>query len=220
MKFFGKQSNPVQNERKRGAILLQLAGGNPEALRLFGKMMLEGEIMGKSQFPEFGRFQDVRATPAFFEEIVADMLMRKGMDSQLRAKLDGLPLVDLCCGDEVSVAASRKIAAHYGARLELVDLHLPAGLIGVQNGVKGTKTDALAYVASMPDNSANFLMCGIDSFIIDDNSYWQRLAQEIEKKTVPGGILMGTGSNIYKYLNFRVLHEGSINGTDIVMEKF
>ena len=63
-------------------------------------------------------------------------------------------------------------------------------------------------------------MCGVDGFIIGDEKYWQRLAVEIGKKTMPGGIVMGMGSDLYRYLEFRAIHEGSVKGADIVMEKF
>ena len=145
--------------------------------------------------------------------------MLKGLTPYIKAKLEGKPLVDLCCGDETSIEASKSIARHYGARLEVVDLHLPPSLIGPQDGFKATKTDALTYVSGLPDNYANFMMCGIDMAVIDDERYWQRLAREIEKKTVPGGIAMGMSSELYKYLRFKPIDRGAVDGTYFVMEK-
>ena len=155
--MFGKQDKAVQGIGKGSASPLFTLGIDPAATRLMARMIVETDARMKSAFPMFERFQDVRATPDFSEGIVKDILVRKGLDPYIRAKLEGKPLVDLCCGDEISVAASKGIAAHYGARLEVVDLHLPESLIGVQMGIKGTRMDALTYVLSLPDNYANFI---------------------------------------------------------------
>jgi hypothetical protein len=100
-------------------------------------------------------------------------------------------------------------------------LHLPPELIGRQAGFRGTKTDALTYVRGLQDNYGNFMMCAIDQFIIDDEGYWRSLAQEIEKKTAPGGIVMGMGSDLYKYLGgaFKSLIGEVSAGAVMAMEK-
>jgi hypothetical protein len=84
--------------------------------------------------------------------------------------------------------------------------------------VRGTKTDALSYVLSLPDNYANFMMCGIDDHVIGDNGYWRQLAAAVEKKTLQGGIVMGSGSELYKYLKLKVL-DGNTSHGFFVMEK-
>ena len=214
-----KKETSAQGIGQRSTGPFSRADRNFGSARLLARIKAETEVSRQSAFPTFMRHQTVRATPAFFEVIVADLLVLKGLDPHIRAKLKGKPLVDLCCGDETSIEASKNIAAHYGARLEVVDLHLPANLVGEQAGIKGTKTDALTYVSSLPDNHANFMMCGIDGAVIDDDGYWQRLATAIEKKTVPGGIVMGMSSDLYKYLHFKTIDKGTVEGTYFVMEK-
>ncbi|MFA6214266.1 MAG: hypothetical protein WC717_03235 [Candidatus Micrarchaeia archaeon] len=167
----------------------------------------------------FERPRGARANSAFFEEIVSDLFVQKKLEPYIREKLQGKPLVDLGCGDEKSIEASKGIALYYGARREITDLHLAPQLIGVREGANGARADALAYVLGLPDNYANFMMCGIDRFVISDSGYWQLLAKAIEKKTVPGGIAMGMGSDLYKYLQFSMISEGLTKGTYFVMEK-
>ncbi len=60
----------------------------------------------------------------------------------------------------------------------------------------GVSADMLDFVARLPDNSANFVLNGIDWDIIRDSEYRAALMAEISRATRKEGIVFGTGTDI------------------------
>lgn len=58
--------------------------------------------------------------------------------------------------------------------------------------------DMLDFVARIPNNSANFVLNGIDMYVILTPKYREALFNEIVRAAKIGGILFGTGSDIWK----------------------
>jgi hypothetical protein len=61
--------------------------------------------------------------------------------------------------------------------------------------------DMLDIRSRLPDNSANFTINGIDTWIIENSAYHQALARELERATVPGGIVFGMNSDAVFYIS-------------------
>jgi hypothetical protein len=169
--------------------------------------------------PGFVRHQRVRATPVFLETIKG-LLTYNGIAAQIDAKLRNRALVDLGCGDEQSIEVSRKIAEMFGAKLIVVDPHLPDCFLHVNTPeFTAVRSDAFTYVSGLPDGSANFMMCGVDNTIIESTLHWNGLAEEIARKTRKGGIVMGMVSDLEKYLPLKEMHISDHRYGEFVFEK-
>jgi len=58
------------------------------------------------------------------------------------------------------------------------------------------KSDMLDFVSHVKDDSANFMLNGIDICVIDDVEYHKALALELARATKPGGLVFGVDSHI------------------------
>ncbi|MBT9169089.1 MAG: hypothetical protein DDT19_02441 [Syntrophomonadaceae bacterium] len=58
--------------------------------------------------------------------------------------------------------------------------------------------DMLDFIARLRNDSANFILNGIDSFVISDKKYHKALAQELIRATKQGGLIFGNDSCINK----------------------
>ncbi|NQU82960.1 MAG: hypothetical protein HQ539_03350 [Parcubacteria group bacterium] len=63
------------------------------------------------------------------------------------------------------------------------------------------QSDMLEFVSKMKDNSVNFALNGIDSYVIGDEEYHTALAKEIARATRSDGIVFGVNSDISYLLN-------------------
>ncbi len=59
--------------------------------------------------------------------------------------------------------------------------------------------DMLKFVARLPENSANFLINGIDSSIIGNEEYWKYLVREIHRATETNGIITGVNTEVNNF---------------------
>lgn len=66
-------------------------------------------------------------------------------------------------------------------------------------GLEFKNEDMLSFISRLPDNSVNYVMNGIDDTIIQNEKYWQVLAQELHRTTVKNGIVTGFHSEISFY---------------------
>lgn len=57
------------------------------------------------------------------------------------------------------------------------------------------KADMLNFVSRVPDNSVNFVINGIDTFVIDSPKYHSALAREISRTTKIGGVVFGINAD-------------------------
>lgn len=57
--------------------------------------------------------------------------------------------------------------------------------------------DMLLFLAKLPDNSANFIINGIDKTILRDDSYINKVNQELYRTTYDNGVIIGYWSSLY-----------------------
>lgn len=57
-------------------------------------------------------------------------------------------------------------------------------------------SDMFIFISKLPDNSCNFIMNGIDHYVIHNDKYWEKLSQELHRVTLELGIITGYGSNV------------------------
>jgi len=62
-------------------------------------------------------------------------------------------------------------------------------------------SDMLDFISRMPDNRGNFILNGIDSWVIRENDYFEALAKELIRTTKKDGIIFGIESDITYPLN-------------------
>jgi hypothetical protein len=112
----------------------------------------------------------------------------------LRQKLQGTTLVDLGCGDYL-LSRGRTLAKEFGVSTYLgVDKAIKEG--DIPNSVDGMKIflkseDMLVFVSKLPNNSANFMIHGIDRTILQRTEYVDMLIQEISRAIKEDGVFFG-----------------------------
>jgi len=58
--------------------------------------------------------------------------------------------------------------------------------------------DMLDFVSRLPDNSSNFILNGIDSYVLKNEEYRKALFKELVRATKEGGVLFGFESDIWQ----------------------
>lgn len=84
--------------------------------------------------------------------------------------------------------------------------------------------DMLVYVSALPDNSANFMISGIDNIIIPDKRYWIALEEQIRRALKPGGVVILGGVRAFddyakEDLGYRRLKDKKIGIEILEIEK-
>jgi hypothetical protein len=118
--------------------------------------------------------------------------------------LEGKPIVDLGCGPviESEIRKMEKFALGMGA-----SRYIGVDKFRVRADEKPTETseyvsqDMLEYTQSLPDNSENFVLNGIDEIIIVSEDYADRLVEQLARVTAPNGVAMGFNSPILHKLH-------------------
>ncbi len=164
-----------------------------EDLSLKKKMQEVDEFL--EELPE-NKFM-LGTTPGHFSGSLAQNLETSQEDLQfIKEKLSGETLIDLGCGEP----------GYTDAHLKELDISL-ASYVGVdkkefdqrwveesrkQGGfpVEYINEDLLRFVSKIPDNSANFLISGIDEDVLRDSEYRKRLMAEIMRATKQGGLVL------------------------------
>jgi len=120
----------------------------------------------------------------------------------MRKKLQGKTLVDLGCDigffrwQTREIALSMRIAKYIGVDLDTKEIECE------QDGVKISiiQAEMLDFVSRLPNGSANFMLTGIDSSVIHVLGYNRELAAEIHRATKRDGIVFGTRSEVFRFL--------------------
>lgn len=63
------------------------------------------------------------------------------------------------------------------------------------------QADMLDFISRLNENAGNFVINGIDRFVIPDQKYHTALARELRRTTKKGGIIMGVNSEVLKQLD-------------------
>ena len=126
------------------------------------------------------------------------------------------PIVDLGCGpvSESGVRKMEKFALGMGA-----SRYVGVDKFRVRADEKPTETseyvsqDMLEYAQSLPDNSTNFTLNGIDQVIIVSEDYTDRLVKQLARATAPNGVAMGFNSPL-----LHKLHQYGFNQVKVPVE--
>ncbi len=112
----------------------------------------------------------------------------------------GKVVVDLGCGtnDRVMKIFEYSARGYIGVDLGVGELRSSVARQEVEAGypVSLISDDMLHFVSSLPDDSANFFMVGIDHIILQNGRYRKRLGQEIYRATEKGGVFFVNSSDI------------------------
>ncbi len=153
---------------------------------------------------------------SFSEDIVErhnPRILRKASEF-FRDKLKDAFLIDLGGGwGAIMAQFARKFGVQTYIIVDLGDVHDPYSAQPIElecellSEEEKTRTmtalrvsdDMLDFVARLPDNSANFVLNGIDWDIIRDNEYRSALISELARTTRHGGIVFGAGTDLVPY---------------------
>jgi len=113
-----------------------------------------------------------------------------------RKHLKDYPLVDLGGGEGGMEILARESGAPMYINVDKYSIDINSERKDRVIRVLKISQDILKFVAQVRDNSANFILNGIDDFVIEDFNYHQALAREIERATGSGGIIFGVNSQI------------------------
>ncbi|HUD19055.1 MAG TPA: hypothetical protein VMR81_01250 [Patescibacteria group bacterium] len=92
------------------------------------------------------------------------------------------------------------------AKYVAIDLHAFKGQPATDLGLKGVQVETLtdemlAYTLSLPNNSSNFIICGIDdASALYDGDFHKALAGVVLQKTKPGGMIFTYDSLVTSFL--------------------
>lgn len=83
--------------------------------------------------------------------------------------------------------------------------------------------DMLIFLSKLPDKSANFIMNGIDSNVIQSLEYWNMLSEEINRVSYDKGIITGYGSNFRNFSEFftdiKNIQDNWLGDNFVILEK-
>lgn len=142
--------------------------------------------------------------------------LKRNHNQLLQEKLSGRLLVDLGCGTNMAswektaeLAMGCKARAYLGVdRFFSPEEELYKSLAPADATAEYASTelilvcgDMLKFLAMLPDNSANFTINNIDAAIISSKHYLSAVTDELERATVPGGIVFGACSVPLSYLS-------------------
>lgn len=161
------------------------------------------------------------------------------LENFIKEKLKDKTLIDLGGGWEINHLDKEKITELGIKKYQVVD-KLPFGRqerneaimgkvshLNVPDDMDAThiQDDLLHFVSRLPDNSSNFFMGAIDSYVIPEGKYWEYLAEEITRATENKGIIIAVNSDIGHCLDddkFKFIYQQRQDRPDdgiIVMEK-
>ena len=141
----------------------------------------------------------------YWREETLDEIYRKSRDF-LRQHLEDGVLIDLGGGSWGSAELARYLGAATYINVERnlrSDEEIPPNPLAAIKDEQTDdlqeiliKADMLDFVSRLRDNSANFMINGIDESAINDFAYHLALAKELERATKPGGVVFGINSEI------------------------
>ena len=158
----------------------------------------------------------------------------------LKQKLENEIIVDLGCGTRQSwtplIAKAFKSSLYIGIEkyLDLDELELKRFELELKNKNQTrlkkfelelknntqtnfifSKQDMLMFVSTLPDNSVNFIISGIDDIIIPDEKYWEALEIQIRRSLKPKGVIITGGMPIFANYAKKELGYNDLVGNDI-----
>lgn len=187
-----KLFDPKNSERYKKAIDLFKS-------KLGGKLLVDLGGYGSRTHFSFSNEDKVIDPPGtFFAALMGEFAEKMGaqtyicVDTQTMSR-EGLNLRPL--GEKVDLMTEEPYASSvdYESRLKQAE-HFRKGARMADNSetqLVMVQSDMLDFIARMPDNSGNFTLNGIDTYIIDLPVYHKALADELERVTAVGGIIFG-----------------------------
>lgn len=110
--------------------------------------------------------------------------------------LKDCPLIDLGGGDGSMEILARESGSPLYINVDKYAIDINSERKKDNIHILNIKKDILEFVAQLNNNSASFVLNGIDDWIIDDYDYHHALAQELERAVKPNGIIFGVNSQV------------------------
>lgn len=206
-------SAPVHENNKEGNIVLRnlLTHENPNSVQ-YKQLIQEA---AESHSIEITKDQGFHASfdMIWVQNITSQHQLEKSPAKEilefLRGKLEGKVLVDLAAGGGMRYLSER---VKVSTQIE-VNLYHGRGLPNPYNdishgGSSGTpsvkvikvKADALDFTSKIANNSASFVINGLDTEIIPVVEYHKVLADEVIRATPEGGVIFGLNSGVLNFV--------------------
>lgn len=175
-----------QAHRRRALELLNLPQNfpqdNPEVMKRVLEVNTFIASLPEKQFHAF----DSDFARTFLNSVHPDVLL------ELERHFSNKIIVDLGCGTNSEVLRFFETSAQGYIGVDLGVGELRQRMLREKESreypVSLISDDMLHFVSSLPDNSANFFMSGIDSTIVKNSEYRIRLGKEISRATEKGGV--------------------------------